>query len=181
MAETRQKLQWVSVGALMLLAPLLAAGNIWETVSRSLIPYRLDGRVSAIDMVSEPHSDDGTMWLVTVGTQRRVVDPHVARLLRVGDTVHKAAWSARLLTPRGAVQLSLSRDAHRMFVVMPAVLLTVVGVALVGRPRRASRRVSAASAGLRGDRDARAQAAIGPAGIESPSEGCRVGTSASRL
>jgi hypothetical protein len=115
----------------VVLGLVLAVGNVWATVSRSVIPLDLTGTVQAVDVrfQKDPGLDD--VWFVTVEGRQLVVDEEVARRLRVGQQVRKEAWSRTLVAADDVIALRLSPDARGMLVVVPAVLV-VLGVAAQG-------------------------------------------------
>ncbi|MEZ6010222.1 MAG: hypothetical protein R3F05_21005 [Planctomycetota bacterium] len=108
---------------LLILAVLLAAGNVAWTFMRSGVPFSLEGTVERIEVRREKHPGLDDVHLVTIGGQTLHVDADVAGALREGDRVSKQAWSWSLSTPREQVRLGLSNDARGMLVAMPLLVL----------------------------------------------------------
>jgi hypothetical protein len=111
---------------LLSLAVMFVALSIGATVTRSLIPARLDGRVTAIELHHVKHPGVDDVWLVTVDKQRLHVDAAVAEQLSRDARVRTAAWSSRLTVDDRDIRLRLSDDARGMLLVMPLTLAVAV-------------------------------------------------------
>lgn len=106
----------------MLVAAGLAfsVGNIWVTLARSTIPVSLSGTVTDKELREEKHPGVDDVYLVTFSDGRVIqVDRSVFVAARVGAPLEKEAWSRRLRTGEQDVDLDLSTDARRMFILMP--------------------------------------------------------------
>jgi len=115
-------------------AALFAGVGVWSTSARSTIPLTWHGAVTATDARAE---DAGDVDFVTVGGDEVHVDPPVAALLHPGDRVDKARWSRTLRVNGVPHDVSYSREARRMRVLAP---LLVIAAAILVYPRRLWRR-----------------------------------------
>ena len=114
------------------MAAALAGLAAYATVARSAIPLRWNGTVTRVEARAEKHPGVDDAWFVTVGGRAVHVDAVLARTLREGDRVEKAAWSRTLRVNGTPRRLALSRDAGRMLGVAP---LLVIAVAATAYPR----------------------------------------------
>ena len=120
--------------ALTILA--LAGGNIAATLSRSLIPYALDGDVEEIELRFEKRRGIDDVYLVTVDERQLHVDPAVGRRIDEGDYIRKDAWTTALGTSVGEIPLRPSPDFWRMLLVMPVVAISALVLFRPPRPLR---------------------------------------------
>ncbi len=115
-------------------AALFAGIGVWSTSARSTIPLTWHATVTATDVRAE---DAGPVRFVTVGGDEVHVDPDVAALLHDGDRVDKERWSRTLRVNGVPHTVSYSREARRMRVLAP---LLVIAAAFLVYPRRLWRR-----------------------------------------
>ena len=118
---------------MLLLCALLGAANLVLTLSRSLIPFALDGTVKDIVWRYEKHIGLDDVFLLTVGGRTIQVDAQVAWALQPGDHVSKPAFARTAQVNGAAVRLTASREFWRMAIAMP---LIVVICALLTRRKR---------------------------------------------
>lgn len=111
---------------MVLIAVLLAAGNLAETFRRTTIPLALDGSVTDEEMFIEKHQGVDDIHLITIGDRRLHVTKPVAELIEVGDRVQKRAWSRSISVDGTSSRLSPSADLLGMLIVMPLVLAVVI-------------------------------------------------------
>ena len=109
--------------------------NLTETLARSAIPFRLEGKIQKLELRPEMELGVDDVHLLTVGNRVFQIDAELAGKLQVGDPISKKAWDRTLQTSRGAVRLSPSKDFRGMAVVMPW-LLAAGGVLLRSGRRR---------------------------------------------
>lgn len=120
-------------GAALILAAvalLLAAGNAYETLRRSMLPLALDGRVESEEVRREKHPGIDDVHLLAIDGETVHVDEPVAGLVTEGDELRKEAWSSTLIIDGTGHDLKLSSDATGMFVVMPLVLVVLPALVL---------------------------------------------------
>ncbi len=132
---------------LLVLAALLALGNLWFTFHRSGIPAALTGRVGRVEVRPEKHPGLDDVHLVTVAGREIHLDAEVATLLAEGDEVRKSAWSTEIEVHGRTDAIGVSRDFLRMALAMP--LLMALAVVLLWR-RRAKRTEATLTAPLEG-------------------------------
>ncbi|MDQ1711759.1 MAG: hypothetical protein QOE45_1209 [Frankiaceae bacterium] len=118
--------------ASVLLAGVVAFAGFgaWAMVARSAIPLRWHGTVTDIRLVTEKHRGIDDVWFVSVNGRSVHVDAALARTLDVGDRVDKGAWERTLRVDGEPRRLALSRDARRMLVLAPLVVVAAAGIAL---------------------------------------------------
>lgn len=123
-------------GVLALLLAVLCLGNLAVTFRRSLIPLRLDGTISTMEVRREKHPGVDDVHLIWVNRRSYHVDAVIAAALREGDRITKGMWGRTLQTPRGTIHLTVSQDCRGMLVVMP--LLGFIGGWVLRRPKNSS-------------------------------------------
>lgn len=117
---------------MLLVTGLLAAGNLWVTAARSLIPLAVDARVLTRETRPEKHPGIDDVYLLhLVGGATLQVDQAVYDLVDQGDEIGKPAWSRRFQCGGKVHTLRLSTDFHGMLCLMPATL--AIAVLLVAR------------------------------------------------
>lgn len=117
----------------------LCLGNLWFTLVRSTIPLELDGKVEAVEVLTEKHPGLDDVYIVQIGDREIHVDEAVANNLRVGDQIQKNSWTYEILNLSDAgnsIRLSPSRDFWGMVKTMPVVLVAVCVVLFVRRRQR---------------------------------------------
>ena len=108
---------------------VLAVSNLWFTAVRSTIPLSIDDRIVSKQKRLEklPGVDD--VYLLTLTQGRTIqVDERVYDFVTESSNVRKVAWAAQLHSGEQNLELEWSRDFRRMMVIMPAVLVTLVGL-----------------------------------------------------
>lgn len=126
---------------LVVLAVAFVLLSIAVTISRSLIPHRLEGIVADVEVRHEKHPGVDDVWLIHLENGRSLhVDATIATQLREDALVRKSAGEATLSVDGERVPLTLSDDAAGMLRVMPLTLLCAVGATLAslrstGRPQ----------------------------------------------
>lgn len=126
-----------AIVVVLLLGLALAAGNLWVTAARTTIPLSLNDTVAAKEVRREKLGGVDDVHLLTLVSGRVLhVDGAVYDAVRVGDAVHKSAWSRTLDAAGRAVPLAWSDDAKRMAVAMPAAAVLMAGLATFAWPRR---------------------------------------------
>lgn len=110
----------------------LAVLDVAVAVRRSTVPLALDGVVRQVEVRREKHPGVDDVYVVDVGSRRDlVVDREMAEALGEGDVVSKDAWSREMRVGDRVVRLGWSRDAVRLALAAP--LLVLLGVVLLRR------------------------------------------------
>ena len=109
-------------------------------VTRSTIPWHLNGTITEIDVRPEKHPGVDDAWYVSVDGEARRWDATIAKRLEVGDHVAKDRWSTTLSVGQHDVPLSLSRDAKGMTLLGPILFASAVGLVLLRERPTLSRR-----------------------------------------
>jgi hypothetical protein len=112
--------------AVLVIAALLAAGNLAETFRRTTIPLAIEGAVTDEKMFFEKQRGVDDIHLVTIGDRTLHVTKPVAELMEIGDRVQKQAWSRSISVNGERSRLSPSQDFLGMLIVMPVVLAVVI-------------------------------------------------------
>jgi len=118
---------------LLVIALLLAAGNLWFTAARSTIPLAIDNVVVAKEIRHEKHPPRDDVCLLHLQSGRALhVDAALFDAVAKGATLHKLAWSDVLVHDGRELKLALSIDFVGMTRVMPGLflILCVTGLAL---------------------------------------------------
>jgi hypothetical protein len=106
---------------------LLAVG---ATISRSLIPHRIDATVADIEVRREKHPGIDDVWLVHLDDGRRIhADAEIARQLSDGAQLTKAPGQTQMTVDGTTLPLAPSHDALGMLWVMPLTLITAIAAA----------------------------------------------------
>ena len=122
----------IAAFVLLLMATLLAAGNLWFTAARSTIPLALDAIVLSKEIREEKHPPKDSVYLLRLDNHREMhVDRAVSDALSAGEQIHKDAWSHELRHDRGVLDLHWSADYRGMRWVMPGALLVMAALAVV--------------------------------------------------
>ncbi len=115
---------------------LFGALGAWALVERSTIPWRLDGKVTWVEVREEKHPGVDDAWYVTVDGKARHWDSALATTLNEGDRVSKDRWDRSLSVNGEATMLRLSDDARSMLVVFPVLSATAFALAWTKRRTR---------------------------------------------
>lgn len=110
----------------LVLILMFVVGNLWVTLSRSLIPQPISSRVQSVEVRREKHPGVDDVFIVGLETGKVVVDFEVADLLRIGGSIRKEAFSREAIVDRNVVSLETSRDFGRMLIAMPLLLFCAV-------------------------------------------------------
>lgn len=109
---------------LLLIAGLLAAGNLWFTARRSLIPVGVNGELTHLETRREKHPGHDDVFLIQVDRgPLQPVDQAVYESLVPGDRIEKQSGDRRLQVKGNSVPLEWSRDYRGMQRAMPLILL----------------------------------------------------------
>ena len=121
-----------TLGFLLVLAVLLAGGNVWFAAARSTIPLALDAVVVDKEVRHEKHPPRDDVWLIRLD-QRGViqVDRAVFERVEVGDWIRKERWSRVLDRGGERIELEWSADARGMIWGMPVCLVVMGAVVWV--------------------------------------------------
>jgi hypothetical protein len=113
--------------AAVLVAGALAMAGLgaYATVARSAIPLAWHGTVTRVEARREKHPGVDDAWFVTVDGRATHVDAALATSLRPGQRVEKDPWNRTLLVDGTPRRLALSRDARRMLLLAPLLVLAV--------------------------------------------------------
>ncbi len=112
---------------LLLLGLLFMAGNLFVTLGRSTILWKLDTTVVAKEIGREKHPGlDDVHWLVIDDGSRLHVDGVVWEQVREGDRLRKDRFSSELLLNDVLVPLSVSGEFCGMVVVVGGLLIVVI-------------------------------------------------------
>jgi hypothetical protein len=122
----------MTAASLCALAGLLAAGNVWYALARTLIPLSLDAQVRGKEVRHEKHPPKDDVHLLDLGPAGKLqVNPAVFERVTTGDSLRKDAWSARLYVNDQAVLLEWSAEARGMLAAMPLSLVVLLGTTAV--------------------------------------------------
>lgn len=113
---------------------LLALGNVIVTAQRSLIPLAIDAKIVALEMRREKHPGKDDVYLVTFANPHSTpstlqIDQDIARELKVGNRIKKAAWQDTLNIDDRTLQLQYSTDFVGMIQAMPVAIILAIAVA----------------------------------------------------
>jgi len=118
------------LAALLCMAGLLAAGNLWFAARRSTIPLQLDDLVIGRETKHEKHPGSDDVYLLDLERRGTLqVDKHIYDAVHHGDKLNKAAWERQLIVGERAVALTYSEDFVGLTRVMPASLLVLIATA----------------------------------------------------
>lgn len=118
-----------SAWGLLLVGAILAAGNVWVALSRSTIPYRLDGIAEDKEhwLEKNPGFDDVCVVKLKGGTWI-TVDRPVYKAIEPGRRVFKERWSRTILIDDRPVTVGLSQDTRNMLGLMPVIVAGFAGL-----------------------------------------------------
>ncbi|MCA9187344.1 MAG: hypothetical protein R3E01_35195 [Pirellulaceae bacterium] len=124
------------------LAIFLAVFDAWCAARRSLIPYKLNGEVTAKELRPEKHPGEDDVCLIETTDHGWIhIDSTIYPLVSVGDNVTKKFGSRTLTVNDGSERLEWSQDVDGMLVVLPTTTaIAVVLTVLAARRRRGSAR-----------------------------------------
>ena len=110
--------------ALLAIALLLAAGNLWFTAARSTIPLEIADVVDAKETRREKHPPRDDVCLLQFRSGRVLhVDAAVFDAVVESEKLRKSAWSSVLVHEGEELPLNLSADFAGMTRVMPGLVL----------------------------------------------------------
>jgi hypothetical protein len=113
--------------ALLSLALMLAAANVWFALSRSTIPLRLDATVMHKEVRHEKHPPKDDVCLLDLGPAGTFqVDQELFDRVAVGQRLVKAPWSRQLQASGQTIELRWSADTRGMIWAMPLVCIVML-------------------------------------------------------
>lgn len=124
--------------ALLLVGTLLAAGNLWFTSARTLIPFGLHTTVADLEIRHEKHPGFDDVLFLVLGDGRTLhVERSTFQAVAVGDLLDKRPFEQTLIIQgksgnASALTLKPSRDLQGMQKVMPITLGLMLVLATVG-------------------------------------------------
>lgn len=120
----------LALGALLLLAVALAAGNVWSAAVRSTIPLALEAVVAGKEVRHEKHPPRDDVWLLDLAQQGLLqVDQGVFDRVDIGDRLSKERWSWSLNCGGRRFELEWSADARGMCWAMPLTVAIFMAMA----------------------------------------------------
>src|SRR5581483_9820942 len=115
---------------LLLVAFVLAAGNVWFTMARSAIPLRLDAVATSKEVRQEKHPRRDDVWLIGLEPAGVIqVDEAVFDQVVVGERLIKQRWSRTLRCDEREVELDWSAEARGMWWAMPLAVAVIIAAA----------------------------------------------------
>lgn len=124
-------MQWLNAALLLILATILAVGNLWISAARSTIPLSLDDRVEQVEIRYEKHPGKDDVYLVHLRSGRTLhMDQAVATALLPKGTIQKQPWERQAKVNDRIVNLDWSADACGMSRAMPAIMLILLATSI---------------------------------------------------